>query len=144
MSNRRVFEARIADYKGPFFDGLEAVQHLYAGDLQRINEIYLSDVRKSFARLKDTEPAESVVRLVQTEDGYQWMFNVGFTYYDREVCVLLPAALDSNKEDETHADRHVALYYQGKDFTHDELMRIMRRATAAFEDTYDQHYGHIV
>ena len=143
MSNIRVFEATLPGFKGPYFDGLEAVQHLYAGDLQRINEVFLSDVRKSFASLKGTEPAKSVTRLISTKDKYKWMFNVGFTYYGRDVCVLLPGVLDSTMEDGTHAERHVALYYRGPDLTHEELMRIMRRATSAFEDTYDATYGHI-
>ena len=38
MSNTRVKEATLEGFSGPYFKGLEAVQHLYAGELQRINE----------------------------------------------------------------------------------------------------------
>ena len=144
MCNTRVRGALLPGFFGPYFDGLEAVQHLFADEPQRLNEVFMSDVRKSFATPMDTEPTESVDRLISTTDGYQWTFGVGFIYYDRKVWVLVPGVLESKKKHGTHADRHVALYYSGAQLTPVELKRIIRRATAAFEDTYDRMYGHIV
>lgn len=138
MSNRRIKEARLPGFHGPYFDGLEALQHLFAGDLQRMNEVFMSDVRKSFRKA-----SPKVQRLVRTEDGYQWTFSVSFEHYGREACVLIPGVLDFRKLHGTHADRHVALYYKGEPLTPEELKRITRKATAAFEDTYERMYGHI-
>ena len=138
MSNKRVPEARLPGFHGPFFDGLEDLQHLFAGDLQRINELYLSDVRKQF---EDPEPI--VERLVPTDDGYRWMFGLGFFHYDREFRVLVPCVLDYEVDDGTHSERHVALYYQGDELTPEEYRRITRKVTAAFEDVYDRTYKHI-
>ena len=139
MSNKRVPEATLPGFHGPFFDGLEDLQHLFAGDLQRINEVYMSDVRQWF-----TYPAESVQRLITTEDGYTWMFGVSFMHYDREVCVLVPCVLDHELEDGTHSERHVAMYYSGEELTHAEIRRMTRIVTDAFESTYERHYKHIV
>lgn len=137
MSNKRVTEARLAGFHGPYFDGLEDLQHLFAGDLQRINELYVSDVRKQFEK-----PGE-VQRLIRTRDRYRWMFGLGFFHYGREVRILVPCVLDYEIEDGTHSERHVALYYKGDPLTSEELGRIARKATAAFEDVYDRTYGHI-
>lgn len=139
MCNRRWHIAALEGFEGPFFDGLEPIQHLLAGDPQRINEIFMSDLRKSFK--EDAAPRS--LRLVSTTDRYQWPFGLCFRHYGREIVVLIPAMLDQKRRHGTSADRHVALYYRGEPFSDEEIDRVARRATAAFEDEYDAQYGHI-
>lgn len=140
MSNRRWRDARLSGHEGPFFEELEPIQNLLAGDPQRINEVFMSDLRKSFKE----NAAPKSMRLVTTTDGYQWPFGLCFRHYDRDIVILIPAMLDQRCLHGTRADRHVALYYAGEPFSSEEIARVGRVAAAAFEGEYDAKYGHIV
>lgn len=137
MCNTKVKTALLEGHHGPHFKGLENIQRLFKGDLQRLNEVFIETVQ---TELDTTQKAR---QLVTTSDDYVWWFGVSYTHYEDSFCILIPGMHNTELTDGTHSDRHAALYYSGKKLSHRELMRIARKITVAFEDAYEDMYGHI-
>lgn len=141
MSNRKHANAALLEtgfINGPFFAGLEPVQRLYSHHPQRINEVFASMVRKKLPKA-----AARTQRLVRTSDDYRWLFGISFSHYGRHATVLMPCMTDGKKEGGTFADRHAAFYYSGEFMSNEERKRTIRKAVNAFEEAYEEMYGHI-
>ena len=140
MSNARIADASIKGLHGPYFDGLEPVQALYGKHPERINQGLIGGYTRLWAAAGQ-QPHEAWTGA--TSDGYVWPFVIPFRFYNRWCQVMLPGVNDREMTDGTYADRHTALYYQGRPLSEARLSRLSRKAASLLEDAYEGMYGSI-
>ncbi len=139
MSNARVADATIKGLHGPYFDGLEPIQRLFRKHPERINGTLIETFEEQWRGNDDVEPFLPV-----TTDGYEWESAAAFRFYNRHVQLLFPRMQDEHLRDGTFADRHVALYYQGRAISPMRLDRLLRLAAVNFENAYEGLYSRIL
>lgn len=139
MSNARVAEATLKGLHGPHFDHLDPIQQLYRDRRKKMNEV----LAPGFAeRWPGVQPSERIWT-GRTADGYTWPVVVAFRFYNRHFQLMLPAAGDDTRADGTYADRHVALYYEGRLIPASRLERVLMKTSVLFLDEYEEFYGPI-
>lgn len=139
MSNTRVAEATVKGLHGPYFTNLEPIQRLFAKHKERINKALIETFEEQWQGPGDTEPWPPI-----TSDEYEWSHAAMFRFYNRHVLVLFPKMEDEHHRDGTFADRHVALYYQGRSISPARLDRLLRLTAVNFENAYESLYGRIL
>lgn len=139
MSNARVTDATIKGLHGPYFDGLEPIQRLFRKHPERINKTLVETFEEQWQSHEDLESLPPM-----TSDGYMWEYGVMFRFENRHVQILFPKMEDEHHRDGTFADRHVALYYQGRSIPTAELDWLLRKVAVTFEDAYRIMYGRIL
>lgn len=139
MSNVRVIDATIKGLHGPYFDGLEPIQKLFRKHPERFNKALVETFEEQWTGPGDTEPWPPI-----TTDEYEWACSASFRFYNRHILVLFPKMEDEHRRDGTCADRHVALYYQGRPISPARLDRLLRLAAVNFENAYEIWYGRIL
>lgn len=105
MSNTQRIEARIPEKSGPYFPNVfgELQKLVYAGNPQRLNEIFAMQVAKKLIR--GTKEFGVV-----TTDRYKWPYAFHFRDLGAYVTVLLPEANDFRKREGLLSARAIALY----------------------------------
>ena len=108
MSNEKVTDAHLEDYRGPFFpESLERLHEtLYGGQSLSFSGGVLTEMVR-----KGSSPIQ--IERYTTSDEYAWFWCLIARRGKAEVVIALPWAQDFDKSDDSQSDRHTALYTQG-------------------------------
>lgn len=139
MSNERAIGATLKGLHGPHFDHLEPIQSLYRDRKRDMNQVLAPGFAERWTGVQPTER----IWTNHTADGYSWPTVIGFWYYNRRFQLMLPASRDETRRDETYADRHVALYYEGRPLPAHRLKRVLMKTAVLFLDEYEVFFGPI-
>lgn len=134
MSNKKVQNARVKKYSGPFPDHVDRLQRLYALPSHRLQQMLFDDVAdKLHGGRVSLYPLTTDLRC--SHQNSVWLAYVRFERHKHIYRVYFPKATDQERVDGTSSSRHIAVYVKG-----DELPATFARDISEFVQTLIDSY----